>query len=107
MTCEIPGVDGQEDMSVLTTPFAVTVGWFGQPWIIKNSALQSEVDFLKLALGAYRPDSEFYQRKLPAGPDMVAMSTDFIQVTFTGSFEVATQYVAWLNAVYAGLIVPA
>lgn len=67
---------------------------------MKTNVSAAEVAFLKYAIGAYRPDGEFYQRKLPADPILDAVSEDFVRVDFGSSSAVAEEYVAWLNSVY-------
>lgn len=80
--------------------FKVSPGWYGYPQIIQHSASPEQVAFLKRAIGAFVATDVFYQKKLPADPDMIAISQDFVRVDFGASYEVAIDYVSWLNSVY-------
>jgi hypothetical protein len=80
--------------------FQVSLGWYSYPQIILNAATPDQVAFLKRAIGAYRSDDIFHQKKQPSDPYAEAMSTDLVHVTFGGTTEQAQEYVDWLNSVY-------
>lgn len=90
--------------------FKLSLGWYSTPEIIQHSATPDQVAFLKRAIGAFRGDDIFLQKRQPADPYMEAMSIDFVRVTFGGTMQQAQEYVDWLNSVYdqtvLGLVVP-
>ncbi len=67
--------------------FQVSLGWYSYPQIILNAATPDQVAFLKRAIGAYRSDDIFHQKKQPSDPYAEAMSTDLVHVTFGGLAE--------------------
>ena len=80
--------------------FKVSPGYWGYPQIIQNKASTDQVLFLRRALGAHTTTDIFYQKKLPADPDVVGLSIDFVRVDFGCLYETAVAYVDWLNSVY-------
>ena len=80
--------------------FQVSLGWYSYPQVILNAATPDQVAFLKRAIGAYRADDIFHQKKTPSDPYIEAISIDLVHVTFSGTMEQAQEYVDWLNSVY-------